>query len=145
MLPDSNVNPAKSMGYVSYSITPKNSLPDGAPVINTAHIYFDFNQPVATNTVLNTIDYIMGIDAIQNNDLKIYPNPANDKIVVEVSYQNPSVNNKLSIFDIHGQLLMQKQIDKLKTEIDISELARGIYFLRIENRSELYVRKFIKE
>lgn len=58
-LPDSNVNEAKSNGYVIYRINPKTSLLPGDTINNTASIYFDFNLPVQTNierTVVESVD-----------------------------------------------------------------------------------------
>lgn len=49
-LPDSTSNEADSHGFVEYSILCKNSMRLGGIIDNTAYIYFDFNEPVATNT-----------------------------------------------------------------------------------------------
>ncbi len=57
MLPDSNVNEAKSHGYIRYRILAKAGLPDETIVTNTAHIFFDFNPAVVTNITLNTLVY----------------------------------------------------------------------------------------
>ncbi|MFZ4478122.1 MAG: WD40/YVTN/BNR-like repeat-containing protein, partial [Saprospiraceae bacterium] len=50
-LSDTISNEAGSHGFVRYSIVPKAGLPVGSRILNTAHIYFDFNAPVVTNTV----------------------------------------------------------------------------------------------
>jgi uncharacterized repeat protein (TIGR01451 family) len=55
MLPDSNVNFAASQGFVKYSISPLPSLEPGTQLLNNAAIYFDYNEPVLTNSTLNTI------------------------------------------------------------------------------------------
>lgn len=55
MLPDSNVNFAASQGFVKYSISPLPSLTPGTQLLNNAAIYFDYNEPVLTNSTLNTI------------------------------------------------------------------------------------------
>ncbi|MBL0097101.1 MAG: hypothetical protein IPP46_11945 [Bacteroidetes bacterium] len=54
-LPDSNTNEPLSHGFIEYSISPKPGLADGTTIENVAAIYFDFNQPVITNTTLNTM------------------------------------------------------------------------------------------
>ncbi|WP_020529367.1 DUF7619 domain-containing protein [Flexithrix dorotheae] len=54
-LPDSNVNEKASHGFVTFTIKPKPNLPDFTQVTNTAHIYFDFNPAIVTNTTLNTL------------------------------------------------------------------------------------------
>ncbi len=57
MLPDSNSNEAASHGYIQYRILAKTGLPDETIAKNTAHIFFDFNPAVVTNTTLNTLVY----------------------------------------------------------------------------------------
>jgi Leucine-rich repeat (LRR) protein len=54
-LPDSNTNELGSHGYVQYRVKLKDGLAIGTPINNKAYIYFDFNDPVATNTTTNTI------------------------------------------------------------------------------------------
>ncbi|MBK9399598.1 MAG: hypothetical protein IPN36_01715 [Bacteroidetes bacterium] len=49
-LPDSNVNESASHGFVRYRIKPKSNLQSGDTIKNFAAIYFDFNEPVITNT-----------------------------------------------------------------------------------------------
>ena len=54
-LPDSTTNEPESHGYITYTINQNPDLPNNSKIKNTAAIYFDFNDPVITNTVLNTI------------------------------------------------------------------------------------------
>lgn len=55
-LPDSLSNPEESTGYVIFEIAPYNAnLPDNTVIENNAAIVFDMNEPIITNTVLNTI------------------------------------------------------------------------------------------
>lgn len=54
-LPDSLSNEPQSHGYVRYKIKMKDNLPIGTVIENTAHIYFDFNPAIVTNTTLNTL------------------------------------------------------------------------------------------
>lgn len=54
-LPDSLSDPMGSKGYIVYQVTPKVSAPLGAEIYNNAGIYFDFNPPIITNTVMNTL------------------------------------------------------------------------------------------
>jgi hypothetical protein len=56
MLPDSSVDPVGSKGYFVYSISPIPGSAEGTVIENTAGIYFDFNAPVITNTVSNTLN-----------------------------------------------------------------------------------------
>jgi hypothetical protein len=55
LLPDSNANEPKSHGYIQFSITPKANLPEKTQIENFADIFFDYNEPVRTNTTFNTL------------------------------------------------------------------------------------------
>lgn len=55
MLPDSGADPIGSNGFVRYKMKPRAGQPSGTEIRNTAHIFFDLNEPVVTNTVLNTL------------------------------------------------------------------------------------------
>ncbi len=54
MLPDSMSNPEGSKGYVQFKIKTQSNLLPPINIPNTAAIYFDFNEPIITNTV-NTL------------------------------------------------------------------------------------------
>jgi len=55
MLPDSATNYIGSNGFVCYTIKPKSSVTENTKIHNTAHIIFDQNPAVVTNTTLNTL------------------------------------------------------------------------------------------
>ncbi|MEL6804634.1 MAG: PKD domain-containing protein, partial [Bacteroidota bacterium] len=54
-LPDSASDPIGSQGFVSYLMPHRGTLDVGTEITNQAAIYFDFNPPIFTNTVKNTI------------------------------------------------------------------------------------------
>lgn len=59
LLPDSTTNEPESHGYVSFQINANEGLEDFTAIENTAHIYFDFNEAIVTNTVQNTmVEYL---------------------------------------------------------------------------------------
>ncbi len=83
MLPDSNVNLAASQGFITYTIAPRAGLPLQTRIENTAAIYFDFNDPIITNTTFHTIDtnFIristgLQTPAVSYARLSVFPNPA---------------------------------------------------------------------
>jgi uncharacterized repeat protein (TIGR01451 family) len=54
-LPDSSTNVAESEGYIKFKIKPKQNLALETKITNFADIYFDYNEPIRTNTVKHTI------------------------------------------------------------------------------------------
>lgn len=63
MLPDSGTNQLGSNGFVNFSIKPKANLIHRTNITNKAAIYFDFNDPVITNTTSDVIVHNIPIDA----------------------------------------------------------------------------------
>ncbi len=51
----------------------------------------------------------------------------------------------LKVYDTRGQIIMQKQLQEGKTDIDISELAKGLYILRLYSNDKTELTKFVKE
>ncbi|WP_165822090.1 DUF7619 domain-containing protein [Hymenobacter edaphi] len=55
LLPDSASDPVRSNGFVQFSLRPLASLPARVRIDNYADIFFDYNEPVRTNTTTNRI------------------------------------------------------------------------------------------
>ncbi len=77
-LPDSTANEPESHGFVAFTVQAKNGLPLGTAINNRAGIYFDFNEPVITNTSVMTVKELVKTtspgDAIWL-DFGLNPNP----------------------------------------------------------------------
>lgn len=54
-LVDSITDPVGSKGFVTFTVHKKANLPIGTVISNKASIYFDYNEPVVTNTVRDTV------------------------------------------------------------------------------------------
>lgn len=76
----------------------------------------------------------------------IYPNPANDKLYVRVPVSTGNAF-QIRITDAFGRLCFSGSQTSLQNEIDISNLAAGIYLLQaIDEKTQVPVtKKFIKE
>ena len=51
-----NVNPPEGESHFNFYLEPKQNLASGTQITNRASIIFDYNPPIKTGTVLNTID-----------------------------------------------------------------------------------------
>jgi hypothetical protein len=68
-LPDSTSDEPNSHGFVKYSLQLLPNLQLNTQIRNSASIYFDFNAPVLTNTVLNTIYKPMQVSVTADSNL----------------------------------------------------------------------------
>ncbi|MDD5569895.1 MAG: T9SS type A sorting domain-containing protein [Bacteroidales bacterium] len=86
-----------------------------------------------------------GISEISNNNcISVFPNPASDKIFVDIKKINISENLEISIYSIDGRLLLQQKAKKPNNEIDIHHFSKGIYFLKLNNEKYSEVKSFVK-
>jgi len=86
----------------------------------------------------------LGIEDNQKSGVIIYPNPAKDKVIVVLNPKSEKFTT-LELFKPNGQLIRTLQTSNVRSELDLSMLTAGIYFLRISSENSLLVRKIIKE
>lgn len=77
---------------------------------------------------------------IATNNVIIYPNPVDTTTVIE-----GSANSNIIVYDINGRLLMDKVIQSDNEKVDLTSLASGIYYAKIEDSQYTHVIKFVKE
>lgn len=85
-LVDSTTNEAESHGFFEFEIGLKEGVEDFTIIENTAYIYFDFNDPIVTNTTQSTIVDELDADTDgyffweECDDTKFNVNPGNPEI-----------------------------------------------------------------
>jgi V8-like Glu-specific endopeptidase len=77
------------------------------------------------------------------NSLNIYPNPSSDYITIE-NIPN-DIDAIISIYSIHGQLLLQQQTNKASLQLNVSGLSKGFYIVKLNCGSSVMTTKFVKE
>jgi len=88
----------------------------------------------------NYITIIKNIEA-NNSSVKIYPNPAINFVQVK---SNKSDLSKIYIMDIAGKIVKQITISGTDDIINIDDLSKGIYILKIETKTSITTHKLIK-
>ncbi|MGH1337773.1 MAG: DUF7619 domain-containing protein [Aureispira sp.] len=147
MLPDSNVNEPLSNGFVKFEVQQQPNLPNGTLLENSAGIYFDFNTPIITNTSIHTInDGVIFLDLTEvitkEMALKVYPNPTQDYITIELSEEATAT---ITILNNLGQVILSKPSTGKNTSIQLKQLPAGIYYLSIHDGVQTAVQKIIKQ
>ncbi|MBK9018042.1 MAG: T9SS type A sorting domain-containing protein [Saprospiraceae bacterium] len=136
LLPDSNVNEPGSHGFVKFSIGQKAGLPLGTVIENEAAIFFDFNDPVLTNTTVHKLGEHFIETAVRKSVLPkkinctVYPNPfADEAVVLMQGIENQEF--ELRLFDLTGRFLRSEKIENGVGKIKKNGLAPGLYFYEI--------------
>ena len=64
--------------------------------------------------------------------MKIFPNPAREKIQVQVSAS--LIGKRITIYSSEGRLMLDSTIDSVNTTVPLSGFSEGMYFLHIGSR-----------
>lgn len=90
--------------------------------------------------------YNLGIgikeNSIQTKGFILYPNPTNNYLKIETLV--PANQLILSIYNTTGQELINRILNN-ETQVDISDLTRGIYFVKLVSNEAVEIKKIIKE
>ena len=100
-----------------------------------------FRTPTSTPVWLN----VNPLDNITN--MMVYPNPTSGKFSVKIEAQRAIQEATLTVTNVTGQQLLQKRYAKpgrkLLEEMDLSNLARGVYFVELKADNEKHIKKLI--
>jgi hypothetical protein len=137
MLPDSNVNEAASHGFVRFNISQAEGNGHGTYIENTAFIYFDFNPPIQTNTVLHKVGQIFPwtyVDTetptLEIHQVRIMPNPLTDSALLQLENTEPGLLHLLLVTP-GGQVVRDEKAFGTGFELQRGTLPSGIYFFKI--------------
>jgi hypothetical protein len=99
---------------------------------------FGCDSTITLNLTINT----SGLSEINSNEISIAPNPTTNLTTLTVSQE--FIGKSFSIADFAGRIVLQGKIQSLNQTIDLQKVARGSYFLAVEN-TNLPGFKIIKE
>ena len=80
------------------------------------------------------------INANEFENFKMYPNPLNGNKL----YFNVSDNVNIEIYSVLGKLIQFSKITESKKDMDVSNLATGIYLVKISNGNQFVTKKLMK-
>lgn len=137
LLPDSTTNLEGSNGFVKFKIVQQPDLIDGTVFENKAAIFFDFNEPIITNTVFHTIGQPFGriISSVKelrgaNQEVIIQPNPFIESTQIVIS-GNPIKRGMLCLFNAVGQEVQQQSFVGNQITLQNNNLQSGFYIYSI--------------
>jgi hypothetical protein len=114
------------------------SSPNGTVEIEYNAPGCDSPEEVEAACAITTVEEIK-----TENGITIIPNPSNDKITISSSAIIGVT--QLSIFNVSGEKVIERQLTETETQINISALPRGVYFVRLQNEKMVEVGKMVKE
>ncbi len=85
---------------------------------------------------------LLSTEELNIETIRIFPIPAKNNLTVQL----PGIQSRatLSVFDITGKLIIQQDVFKESTSIDVSRLHSGLYILKIDQGTASRMIKFTK-
>lgn len=121
----SNGSVAYSIGQVVYTTHNNNNI--GSLAQGVQHAFEIFTSFVG--------------DEINEISLSVFPNPAKDRLVLQVNAKQSLVLNYY-LYNSEGRLLQGTKLADSRTEIDLDDLPGGVYFLQLQATGNQVLKTF---
>ncbi|PCH92534.1 MAG: hypothetical protein COB85_08045, partial [Bacteroidetes bacterium] len=99
-----------------------------------------------TVTASDSVSTLIGIYELNKvAGIKVYPNPADNFISIEVSLSDISAG-EIQLYNVHGEMIYRQSVGYGQNStyvIDLSEYSNGIYFIKLETQHISIVKKVI--
>ena len=109
---------------------------------NTTYTVAEWDQ-LAKDTVDGIGVYNSATASVNTSDFnsfKMYPNPTNGNKI----YFNLTKDLNVNIYNVLGELISKEKVNTENNSIDISNLSKGIYLLKINTENQFITKKLIK-
>lgn len=87
-----------------------------------------------------TVTVTLGNDSFDLAGLKLYPNPVNSLLNIDYT----DTITAIEVFNIVGQKVTAKNVNALSTTVDMSNLAAGTYFVKVQTANAARTIKVVK-
>ena len=104
-------------------------------VICTAENARGQNYVITVNVATTSVE-----EYAASGNCSIYPNPVNDKLVISAE----DAINSISIYNLQGAVVFSRIVSGKTVELSLSELNAGIYFIKVQSGSDVYINKITK-
>lgn len=142
-LPDSTTDFEGSQGFVRFRMKPKPEFLLGDTISNTAHIFFDFNEAIITNTVTTVWSEVLSTTA-ERLVPGVFPNPSAS--VLNVRMPGAASAASYAVYTLAGKRVKQGRIADGERAFSLSTegLAPGVYLLHLEGDAHYKPVKWVK-
>ena len=137
-LPDSTTNEPLSHGDFTYRIQENANNGLNSEITNTAHIFFDWNPAIVTNTTYNINTILEGLAEL-GSQVKLYPNPATSYFSLDA--QAPF---EYQLVDLSGRTVLKGSGNPME-KITLNTLLNGTYLLEVRVGNQRYTTKLLKQ
>lgn len=138
--PDTLAKRVNNNGSATITVPNKGTTRARLKVKAADNIFFDISDQFFT--ILE--GEVTSVDELrQEEHWQLSPNPTSDQIVITMKTTVLS-NTRISVWDITGKpLIVNKLVASQTATIDLSNVAKGIYFIRLEDNRRTFIQKII--
>jgi uncharacterized repeat protein (TIGR01451 family) len=143
-LPDSTANAQASQGFVVFSAPLIDASGENVTVKNKAFIQFDYEDPLNTNMVMNTLT-----GDLQTEHLLVFPNPSAGVFNLQLlssheQYQSGNQLVSVMVYDLLGTVINTQGLTNGQSKINLNGYQPGYYtLLAIDAQGNRYVSKLV--
>ncbi|MCG6189427.1 cellulase family glycosylhydrolase [Maribellus maritimus] len=112
-----------------------------------ARIVFDLGKSdinfSVTGILLEEIELVTNLSEKKTTPegIEIYPNPVTENLIVK----NNGDYKQILIFNISGELILQKELQQNENIFNLANIKPGMYFVQLRKNSEVFSTKIIKQ
>jgi hypothetical protein len=125
------------VGTVYYQIEVVNPHACEISNLKSSNDYYSYTRSNVVNS-----SQVSSLNDLSLDAVKIWPNPADNKFYIKLDKIGDT--NQILVMSFDGKVLINKGINVLNTEIDISALNSGIYMIMVITDNKTINKKFIK-
>ena len=109
----------------------------------------DSTDCYSTDVATKSISVTIGLpENALSRSLRLYPNPVEDVLTIELSLDGKN-DITLRVMDMSGKdvisTIKTKQDKEMKTTLDLSDLAKGVYMIEVSDGEHTAVRRLVKD
>lgn len=133
-LPPASQDEPGSHGYVQYAVRARPDQSLGTLLRNTAHIYFDYNAPVTTNTTQLEVSTTSAVHQTPlPAEMRVFPNPASGAVQLDLP-----ASGVLTARSSDGRLVLKRTAREGLLRLDLAGWPAGKYVLILESGEKRY-------
>jgi hypothetical protein len=92
-----------------------------------------------SDNVTILINECVSIDNISAKNIKVFPNPTSDKLII--SFPDYQTNLEIKLFDNSGKLVKSMFSSEKEIDLNVADLSEGIYILKLKSENNFYQTK----
>lgn len=141
--PKSGSTDELSSGFVHFKAGIAKNLKVGDVIRNQAHIYFDYQSPVATNFAITEVTSTT-FSSDSSTALRVWPNPCKQSLTLDAG---SFLISEVKIYNTQGKMVYESKITTQQSmvKLNLPPLSAGIYIAKVNYGTGIVSQKLIVE